>query len=612
MSNYKKNIFMLVSISLFVVVVSITKFRSGEINYLNSDATWHTIYTMKCYEETSISEHKFLPIVTFGEDKWIKWGDGIPDEYGNFYYTSFSPAGYVMPYIFIKALHLGYTENALYIYNTTLFAVSTCILALFLLELFKNNKDKYTIAILGSLIYVLQPELLHGMGIVYWHQSLMQLTLLMQLYAFYKRKDSKGMNVLFIVMCIINPYIEWTGYVANVGYAIVVLFDGWEEDKFKSLVKAGFIGVLTLISLSLFCGHYLLNVESDLFFTNLRNRFFTRGITSGTPMNLLFKGYITSFKFTWLILSILVICVFIVSIVKKPRLNQIVESGLNDEGYKSILLRQKWLLFVTLFPVLENIIMKQHAVAYTYDRMKLIFPIVILSCDLIGYLFYKSTKTAKNIIILICVSLLNLNLIGYINDEAYTFETDFRSNNEAIGSYISNKYQDSILGCQTAVRGYLNMTFERGIYEFVDANWLKNKASEQGVQYAIQVIIAPNIKAQWNLYDIKGAKIFDLNSGEKYIVKVSNGEVVEEKLSSRYETSNLTNESWTNGIRNAENIILFNYDEWLLADLECSTKLVCNTKEFKIEKVSYDSEWINVTVDGDAKECAYPNYISLE
>ena len=49
-----------------VIMVSIIKFRGGEINYLDSDATWHTLLTMQAYDETPISQHKFLPIVSLG------------------------------------------------------------------------------------------------------------------------------------------------------------------------------------------------------------------------------------------------------------------------------------------------------------------------------------------------------------------------------------------------------------------------------------------------------------------------------------------------------------------------------------------------------------------
>lgn len=86
----------LMAAAIIVVITAAVKYRKGEINYYNSDATWHTLLTIEAYNETSISEHVFLPIVSLGEaeDKGIPWGATIPDRNGNYYYTSFSPAGY--------------------------------------------------------------------------------------------------------------------------------------------------------------------------------------------------------------------------------------------------------------------------------------------------------------------------------------------------------------------------------------------------------------------------------------------------------------------------------------------------------------------------------------
>ena len=60
------------------------------------------------------SEHAFLPIVSLGgdENKYIPWGATIPDEEGNYYYTSFSPAGYFVPWLFIKVFRLEICEKS--------------------------------------------------------------------------------------------------------------------------------------------------------------------------------------------------------------------------------------------------------------------------------------------------------------------------------------------------------------------------------------------------------------------------------------------------------------------------------------------------------------------
>ena len=103
-----------IGVIFIVSMVSIVKFRSGEINYLDSNATWHTLLTMKAYDETPISEHKFLPIVSLGgtDNKKIPWGATIPDRNGNYYYTSFSPAAYILPYVFVKVFKLPINEKS--------------------------------------------------------------------------------------------------------------------------------------------------------------------------------------------------------------------------------------------------------------------------------------------------------------------------------------------------------------------------------------------------------------------------------------------------------------------------------------------------------------------
>jgi hypothetical protein len=116
----------LLAIVILVMGVFVVKYRGGEVNYLDSDATWHTLLTMKAYEETSISEHKFVPIVSLGgsDNKYIPWGVTVPSAEGDYYYTSFSAAGYVLPYLFVKLFHLSISESVLYLFNSILFGVS--------------------------------------------------------------------------------------------------------------------------------------------------------------------------------------------------------------------------------------------------------------------------------------------------------------------------------------------------------------------------------------------------------------------------------------------------------------------------------------------------------
>lgn len=183
--NVKQLAIVLMAI-IVAVVISTIKFRSGDINYINSDATWHTLLTIEAYNETSASIHKFLPIVTLGktDNKGVSWGATIPDVYGNYYYTSFSPAGFFAPWLFMRIFQLAPTEANLYLFNTLLFAIYAALWAWIICIVFRDSRYRFFLAALGIVTATLSPELLHGMGIVYWHQSLMMVTFLIQLLAY--------------------------------------------------------------------------------------------------------------------------------------------------------------------------------------------------------------------------------------------------------------------------------------------------------------------------------------------------------------------------------------------------------------------------------------------
>ena len=152
----------------------------------------------------------FLPIVSLGDelDKDIPWGATIPDDQGNYYYTSFSPAGYIMPWMFLKIFSLPISEGSLYIFNSLLLCISALLWTIFLTQIFNETRNGIIIAFIGTITYITIPEIMHGMGIVYWHQSLYQVTFLLQLIAWYqyRSKDKKRYRFLFYILCLINEY----------------------------------------------------------------------------------------------------------------------------------------------------------------------------------------------------------------------------------------------------------------------------------------------------------------------------------------------------------------------------------------------------------------------
>lgn len=461
---------------------------------------------MEAYDETPISQHKFLPIVSLGDadDKFISWGATIPDKNGNYYYTSFSSAGYVLPYLFVKLFRLPINEKSLYIFNTFLFAISALIWIVLLNKIYKDSKNRKAILLIGVLAYIFSPELLHGMGIVYWHQSVMQVTLLIQLSAYYawKEENSKDAKIVFYVMSVINPYVEWTGYIANVGYALSELGLNWKKDIKRKWTNVFILFVLTIFSFGLFTLHYISVVNSSDFFTALKNRFFARNFNnSSTLLTDVFGGYLKSFLLIWILLFFLIIW----NIVRTGRIE----------------LKHKYLMFIMIFPLLENVIMKEHALSYTYDRMKMIFILSFIVCELVKQLLesYKIKKKLVSIVLCTITFLLCIgNLRYYINDTKYIWEIDYRDSNEILASYINENYSNSVLVTNTAVRGYINLLFGCGIYEGYNIDGAISIANEKKKENAIEILIEET--NSWNMYKLSGAIVYNTFTGKCETIKI--------------------------------------------------------------------------------------------
>lgn len=603
-NSRKKNVIILFTM-LVTIVLAIIKYKSGEINYINSDATWHVLYTMKCFSETPFSVHKFLPLNSLGgiDNKYIPWGLTVLGDGGNYYYTSFSGIGYALPYLFVKIFHLGYTELSLYIFNTLLFVISSVILAFFLMDLFKKNKNSVLITVIGIIFYTMEPVLLHNMGITYWHQSIMQVTLLIQIYSYYRYRkyNSKNAYILFLIMTLLNPYIEWTGFVANLGFMIAELFSNWKQNYRVALVKAFSVAGLTILSGLLFCGHFLLNLSFKDFYSTMVERFGARSVTSKFSIANLFAGYWNSYKFSLPFLSLL----FIINLLINKK---------HDRKYRSIFSENKYLLLVTLFPITENFLMKEHAILYTYDRMKLVFPIVLIICDLVAsinnsYLPKYFTKVIAISSLIIGIS----NTLNYMSDQNFVWKTDFRRDNKLLAKSIEPYKKNAVLGSPVAVRAYVNMTFNHDIYEGQNPDNLILNTKNRGKRYGILLNSAKNKNStMWYMWAFSSALIFDTEEGKVTELYLDN-----ESISSRpvygWFAASRTDNNWLLGVSRTNQEILFDYYPALMKELKSSKKLVLNENDFlEIKKVARTVDGIKVTVNSLNKNYQYPSFIVFE
>jgi hypothetical protein len=505
----KKNRMILVCLLIAVlsVIVRIPDFDNTD--YHNSDATWHVLHTMRCYDQTPVSVHKFLPTVTLGgsEDKFISWGATIPDELGNYYYTSFSPAGFVAPFLFLKLFHIPISLMGLYVFNSLLYILCFALAARLFEKLLKTANRNF-IWFVCAAAYLFQPEIMHSQGIVYWPQSLYQLIFLIQINLLFGEKTRKSFIAL-LVLCILGAYTEWTGYLVNCGIAFILFLTNKGKEK---IIKSASVLFATVLAFALFCLHYLTTVDLDSFIMALKLRFMARNVAVATPFWQLGQGYAISFG---LLLCIVLVCVVFALRNKETR-----------KQFAANMANCKYLLIVCAFSLVENVIMKEHAVSYTFDRMKAIIPIMcILLCSIETMARHGKARQGKARQALLLITLFSIgiiNLLGYkiVDTKYYVFHDPYLAVNQTIADDVNRKFSkdNSVMVCVSWVRGYLNVLFDRGIYENRTLDSAIQIAEEKGKQYA--VAITPNY----------GYAYFDISQLEQYEAVYADGEIKLEQV----------------------------------------------------------------------------------
>ena len=508
---------------ILITISTIIRIPKKTEEYNNNDATYHVLYTMQCYNETKITTHKFLPIVSLGDkqDKYIPWGACIEGNRGNYYYTSFSPVGFVAPYLFVKVFNLPINIYSLYAFNSII-QIITLILTIYIFyKLFSKYLSKNVIILCTSLIYLFQIEVMHSQGVIYWIHSIFQLLLALQFIFYLNYKNSKKSKIAFFIMCLIMPYAEWTGYISNIGFALILFLEDIIKNKklrLKSFLAPLGIGILTIASFGLFSLHFLLNVDIENYFYALKARFFARNtVSTKANIGLLLKGYYMSYGYMILLCVALLMAILSIKKYRQHLLELIKE-------YKYVI------IFFT-FILLENIIMLQHAIEYTFDRLKFIYILISIFFILI-ITIYNIIKEDKKIFIHFIVAILAIiaitNLVQYkqgINN--YVRINTYYENNNKFAEYIKENYKksNSIMCSNTSIRGYMNLLFERGIYEWQTYGTAQEQTKKNKKRYLIYV---EKYGGGDNLV-IKKITVKDMNKNKEKVITISNGELVVKK-----------------------------------------------------------------------------------
>lgn len=166
--------------------------------------------------------------------------------------------------------------------------------------------------------------------------------------------------------------------------------------------------------------------------------------------------------------------------------------------------------------------MLRHAIIYSFDRMKMVLPLMLILFSFICSLnkIYKPSALYKFIFLYVMFSASIMNLLHYsLYDNKYKWNVDYRENNIKLSKLIKAEYnqENSVIGQNFSVRGYSNLLFNRGMYEGKNLESLKLHALKQNKTFVIMLLCE---QKPWDMYKYTGAIIYNMKTEKTHEMKV--------------------------------------------------------------------------------------------
>lgn len=452
MVKLRNTVFIVVGLLLLVVLTMFFRQSTHNTNtvYENYDATYHVLLTVEALKQTPLSQHRMLPIVSLGDtfDKHIQWGATLPDKYGNYYYTSFPPAGFAAPFVFFSLFDLDVTVNNLLLFSTLVLGCSVILFFLLtrtIAKNYSNNSNPNAPAILASIVYLFSMETLYSHGYIYWGHSLMQplyLAFLYIVFNFFSKQEMRLPTVLVFMFSFLLCYIEWSGYLIVIGAMVAFGVSKITRDKKNKLIVACAAGAI--LAFFLFILVFILTIDVAEFFSILNRRFSARNFTQDVSLLDLMWGYYRSYYLFLILIPMGLFYFYKRRDICSDKKDAVVLIGI-----------------VILFGMLENIVMKQHAVEYNFDRLKFL-PLFSLAIPVI---WAASNFYRKMVVVFIILTASVISLYLYPTTRV-THDASLTQNKEFVEKGDFDRACSScILGMEPRVRGYANLLLDSGIYE---------------------------------------------------------------------------------------------------------------------------------------------------
>lgn len=615
-SNRINRTFLTAAICLLAVFLASCFYRaaSADKKFALSDATYHVLLTMQAYDDSGLSVHSLLPIQTYGAEynKHINNGPSlIQDKDGNSFYVSFSPMGFYAPYLFCKLLGLPLTVGSIYIFNCLLMLVCASLCARLVYIVFRRIE----FAAVAFAAYIFIPEVMFTQGIVYWHHSLAQVFLLLQLVLFHKLVFGNPENkliwqILFLAVSFIYPYLEWTGFVSNVGFAICIFLNGFHIERAGDRKRIAYnhvasskmvvLGALTAAALAYFLWRFSKIAPASQVISSLSGRANSRSAASYAK---LFRGYFDSYG-PLLILTAISLTISTLVTPARKKLVQLMTD------------RRIVLLLISAFvPLIENVLMKGHAIVYTFDRLKfapLLIVVFMLAIDSLCVIKHKILIGGGILCGLITVT--SVGLYKYGGNKIFGFGEGYQ-NSLALSDYLNKNYlsnnQAIVVKNGWRAWGFLQTMYHRNIFctALYSSSSLLKEAEGRNARYVIYLTDREGVM-DTAVYDY--AEVLDTRKGTILTVRADKGKIVAAEKDT-ITASRLTDRNWTKGVRNTDHrTILFENTLYNLTKLTNASTVTVGNETFRIKSMGHDNKWIHIVLDRKADIAAYPNNLKVK
>ena len=235
--------------------------------------TGSTLQRLDAWSKTSFFDHKLLPISTYNNkgDKNLSsermWRHP-KDERGRYYYNSYPPFGYIVPYAFFSLFNITPEILPLRIFNLLVHLL--CCLLIFFMIAFLTQKwyrNKINIpALIGFCVYTFSTLPMWYHGITYHVETFVQLFFIASIFTFLKTVDnphSKKNLVLFFLSVFFMCYTEWIGYFFAL-FAGLYLLINIKKSGFFKIILTLITSVLTSFGLLFFHYSYIAGYKDVL------------------------------------------------------------------------------------------------------------------------------------------------------------------------------------------------------------------------------------------------------------------------------------------------------------------------------------------------------------